>query len=58
MISFSGWTTSRIKFLLDEYRQALKSAYLLKCRDDIELYSRWIRGMEAELEIRGEDAQR
>jgi hypothetical protein len=49
---FSRWTTARLKFLLEDYRAALANARGRKRRAEIILYVRWVKAMEAELEVR------
>lgn len=48
--NFEGWTTSRIRFLLIDYKDTIRT--LAPCRqnrDIFQMYYTWIRALEKEL---------
>jgi hypothetical protein len=51
---FTDWTTPRLKFLLAEYRETVRSVRVLYGRDHEEtrMYKAWVAALEAELEKR------
>jgi hypothetical protein len=49
---FSGWATSRLKFILADYQLALQTANRKRYFAEIRLYDSWVRAMEAEIKKR------
>lgn len=51
---FKDWSTERLRFLLQEYRESLRGIGILygKNHAEYKLYGRWVRAMEAELDKR------